>query len=143
MSHARKTLRAAVRSALATDLPGIDWRPRWWDAVSLDGGAAPVGAVITPLTRTALDSVGAVTRTTQLVVMVKLTGGADLPDEMDDQAALIEASVLAALANLSTLYTLAEETTDITGDVRSPVGELSMTFEAQLRTAEGDQTIII
>ena len=142
MTHVRTQLREAVRLALIAALPGVSWQADWWTKVT--ARQLPRGAVGTPRSGDQRIDIGAVDRTTDLMIVLKRAGTETIEDDLDADSVVVEAAVLSVLAGLSDDYALSETQVSVDGAADTPIGELSMLFRTVLRTGEGDpETLII
>ena len=135
MTHAVTQVRTAVRAALETALPGVDWVKNYW--LSIDREQLPRGAVFTPKARVAKFDDDTIERLTEVNVILKRSGGADLEDEMWADSAQLESVVLGVLEGFSYDYDLDEVDVKMDGDGARSVGTLMMQFSLRLLTAEG------
>lgn len=128
MPHYRSAYRAAVRAALAAHpgLAGVTILPVW--PGSIDAATLPVLGVLTPQEPSAIDSQGGAEKRTLLQIALRREGGDDIEDRFDEDSALIEALVLAALRSPEIGCALDETTIVSHSQSRAYVGTLVMSF---------------
>ncbi|SCY61571.1 hypothetical protein [Paracoccus tibetensis] len=128
MPHYRSTYRAVVRAALAATpaLAGITVLRVW--PGSIDAAALPILGVLTPQEPSVLDSQNSSERRTLLQVALRREGGEDIEDRLDEDSAVIEALVLAALRSPEIGVALEETTIVSHSQSRAYVGTLVMSF---------------
>lgn len=141
MSHPRGVLRASLRTALAASaaLDGVEILQSW--AQNVDADLLPVAGVFTP--REVSDPVDTtrVARTTDVVVMLRRSGGDTLEDALDDDSAAIEAAVMPVLRDFGAgVYQLASTDISIDGQGKKRIGQIDMIFRAARYTPEGQST---
>lgn len=131
MSHYRSEYRATARSALAA-------HPRFADVTifrvwpdSVDDATLPVLGVLTPQEPCEADTQKTTTRRTLMQVALRRRGGEEIEDMLDEDSALIEAIIIAALRSPD-LRCVLEETSIVTNSQGFAfVGTLVMGFRLQ------------
>ncbi|NVK57323.1 MAG: hypothetical protein HWE26_17100 [Alteromonadaceae bacterium] len=126
--HYRSQFRADVRAALQADplLAGITYLSAW--AENIDPDTLPVMGVVTPSERSRVESHTSVEKGTLLQVVLKRRGDEDIEDDLDDDTAVIEATVIAALRTLQTQCVLEETTTVVDGSGGRRIGTATLSF---------------
>ncbi|SOC13753.1 hypothetical protein SAMN05877809_1079 [Rhodobacter sp. JA431] len=124
----RKEIRAAAKAALAA-APGLADATQisaW--VQSVDAESLPAYGVATPIERQ--DRIGHDLDQCDptLVVVLKLLGGAEIEDVLDDHGDLIAPLVIAAVAAENRSCLLAQTETRAEGDGGKRVGTLTLTF---------------
>jgi len=138
----RKAYRAGLRAAFAAlpEFADVAITKAW--AMPSDAEGLPALTVLTPRENVQGDGVDMVNRSTQVVVVLKISGDEDIEDDLDDFAEVIESAALAYFAGLEpgpALWGVASIDTKIEGGARKRVGALEMRFEVVRYTAEGAQ----
>lgn len=136
MLHVVTVLRDAVRSALAVELPDVNWEKRTWSKTDKDGLAR--GLVLTPRVLVDRHDDQDVRRDVTFQIVIKRRGGADINDDIDVDAASVEVAVFRVLEQVCLEYGLTEVATNIDGAANEPHGELSMIFEGSVINEFGD-----
>jgi len=138
MVHVVTSARTAVREALILAMPAIAWSRK---RVRSDTSQLPIGMVYTPRVLTERFDAAQVAREVEVSIWIKREGGDTLEDEMDEESAVLEVAVLAALEEMSHDYDLVETQVDIDAGAKAPVGVLQMQFRVVLVTDIGVPTV--
>lgn len=131
MAHYRSEYRAAARAALAAHprFRGFTVMKVW--PGSVDDATLPVIGVLTPQEPTERDSQKSTTRRTLLQIALRRLGDDDVEDTLDEDSAVIEAVIIAALRS-SELRCQLEDTSIVShSGSRTFVGTLVMSFRLQ------------
>lgn len=139
MSH-RKALRAALRAALEAAYPSTAYRP----AMAQAGGGRNLPEMTVRIAREDTREIDSthVARHPYVTVFFRIAGGDAIEDDLDDLADQVEPLVIDVLRNATgvQLWSLAVTEFDIQGGAEKREGSLTMTFEAEFFTPEGQPT---
>lgn len=131
MSHYRSEYRAIARAALAA-------HPRFADVTifrvwpgSVDDATLPVMGVLTPQESCEADTQKTTTRRTLMQVALRCAGGDEIEDMLDEDSALIEAIIIAALRRPDLRCALEETSIVSNSQGYAFVGTLVMGFRLQ------------
>ncbi|MFW5655813.1 MAG: hypothetical protein ACOCYW_09265 [Roseicyclus sp.] len=122
-------------------MPAVTWRRDWWTKVTTRH--LPMGGVGVPRVMSERIAISDVTRSTDVIVVLKRAGTETIEDDLWSDAESIETTVLPVLGQHSDDYDLAETQVSVDAGGDEPIGELSMLFRAVLRTAEGNPSTLI
>lgn len=130
----RKAIRDAVLAALAADarFGGFTVLPAW--AAGVDDVALPAYGVATPDEQASRAAPDLIARRVDLHVAVKRKGGDDIEDEMDADAAAVEAVMEAALQGVAINWHLARTQLQISGEAGTRVGTAALMFSVLVHT---------
>lgn len=136
--HPRKRLRDDLRAALAAHPDFFGWTQFKAWAHRPDDSQLPAWGVFTPREQVAQSTGSYVTKSVDLVVALRLSGGADIEDDMDSISATVEDLVIGYLqAEAYPEFGLISSDLPISrpGDAR--LGDIDMLFQVVRYTAEG------
>lgn len=124
----RAEYRAAALAALKADprLGRLTQISAW--AGNIDAATLPVLGVVTPQERATPDTHGQFQRSTLLQVVVKRLGRDDVEDVLDEDAASVEAAVIAAIMTRDIQCFPEDLTVAVSGDGEQRVGTLIVNF---------------
>ncbi|MFL2777742.1 MAG: hypothetical protein ACJZ88_00110 [Paracoccus marcusii] len=128
MPHYRSKYRRLARAALAAHphFTGVDVRAVWPGSVSDED--LPVMGVLTPQELSKRDTQKTSVKRTLMQVALRRIGGDEIEDQLDDDSAVVEAVIVAALRSCSTSCVLEDTSTVSNGGGRANVGTLVMSF---------------
>ena len=130
MTAWRKEIRSSVRAAVRAAAEFADWTETSVGARSVDATALPMFAVGTPRELSDRDGMDSTERNLSLVVVVKRLGDDPfaLEDACDDDAAILESLVIAAVDSINRTAVLTETRYDEDAGGDRKVGTLSLLF---------------
>lgn len=134
--HPRQRARAIVVAALPAVLVGFTYRPAAYRPGDLD--SLPVYEVATPRTDISREAAFEELQEIRIEVVLRLRGGDDVFDRLDDLCQPVEGIVLAALAPEFPDTDLDRVETAIASDGPEPVGLMLLTFTTRARVAAGN-----
>lgn len=136
MPHYRSEYRRLAREALAAHprFTGGDVRHVWPGNVSDED--LPILGVLTPQEPSARDTHTSSTKRTLMQVALRRIGGDAIEDQLDEDSAVIEAVILAAMRSGEIRCVLEDTSVTSNGGGRANVGTLVMSFRIQSWRAE-------
>ena len=134
MTATVKELRSAVRTALEGDAYFADFAFDDWGRNGDDKRLPKIG-IFTPRRTPRTVGVGKRQETVDLTVAVKRSGGEDLEDELDDDAAKIDEIVTPVLNALADDADLSSVENDVPGIGDTRIATCLVTFRVELLTA--------
>ncbi|WP_406720429.1 hypothetical protein RPE78_09610 [Thioclava litoralis] len=126
MSRALYRARAKAALASAPDLAGVALVSAW--AGNFSASDLPVMGVATPRERGRPGTLNAFEREVLLQVVIKRLGGAEIEDQLDRDAAAIEAAVMGAFGAERLTLTPEEVTTTLNGEGEAVIGTAVVSF---------------
>lgn len=134
MGQHRSDLRAAARAALQQDarIGRMPMLKAW--AQGVDEPTLPVVTVATPTEQSGRAAKDTVQRSVTLSVIVKRSGGETIEDELDLDAAAVEAAVLPAIAGLCADADIDRTEIRMQGDGERRIGIVDVRFACMIFT---------
>jgi hypothetical protein len=136
MPHYRATYRNIVVFALSAQLEFEKFQHMSAWSQTFDDKELPFFAVATPRERKDRSTHGSSTRETVLAVVLKMRGGDDLEDLLDDLSIVAEPVILEALVSEERDCVLTETAVDLDGGSGNRVGTLTLQFNITIWPSE-------
>lgn len=130
-SDRKIALRADLRAALAAALPDVTWVQDWFKPALVS--QLPRGAVFTPRVVFTNETTNSRDGAVDVVVALKVSGGADIDDVLDVKGALADAAALGCFAAVSDDFELTEMRSDASSDGSTVTGEINLFYRVVLR----------
>jgi hypothetical protein len=126
--HYRIGYRDAVKTAVAADAAFADYTIISAWAQNIDADTLPAFGVATPHEAKTIETHDDSTRVTQLMVVLKVAGGDDLEDKLDDLSHDVERIVIPAIQQPDVECILRDTRIELDGSGANRIGSLTMDF---------------